>query len=91
MPELPSIGNALRGMAKRIDPSPSETMVLITQQGKDRAAQLLGKSQLGLILNHLVEFSPQSVTEIAHNCEMDLKFVKRNVEAYPHFFEVRTR
>lgn len=91
MPELPSVGNALRSVAKKIDPSPSETMVSITQQGKDRAAQLLGKSQLGLILNHLTEFSPQSVTEIAHNCEMDIKFVKRTIDAYPHFFEVRTR
>jgi len=85
------IGDTMRGIAKKVDPSPSETMVSITQAGKDRGTQLLGKSQLGLILNHLTEFSPQSMTEIAHNCEMDLKFVKRNVEAYPHFFEVRTR
>ena len=85
------VGDGLRGVAKQVDPSPSETMVSITQQGKERAAQLLGKSQLGLILNHLLEFSPQSVTEIAHNCEMNVKFVKQNIQAYPHFFEVRTR
>ena len=85
------VGDSLRGVAKQVDPSPSETMVSITQQGKERAAQLLGKSQLGLILNHLLEFSPQSVTEIAHNCEMNVKFVKQNIQAYPHFFEVRTR
>ncbi len=89
--ELPSAGNVLRNMAKKIDPSPSETMVSLTQAGKDRAAQLLGKSQLGLILNHLVEFSPRSVAEIAHDCDMDIKIVKRQLEAFPQYFEVRAR
>jgi DNA-binding MarR family transcriptional regulator len=91
--EMPGVGNMLRNAAKRLDPSPSETMVSITQEGKDRAAQLQGKSQIGLILNYLVEFSPRSVTEIAHDLEVDVRIVKRNLEAYKEhgWYLVKTR
>lgn len=86
-----SVGNVLRGVAKRVDPSPSEVLVSITPLGRERAQQLLGKSQLGIILNYLLEFSPRTIAEIAHDCEMDTRVVKRNIEAYPYLFEVRTR
>jgi DNA-binding HxlR family transcriptional regulator len=85
------VGDTMRNVAKRVDPSGAETMVSITQMGRERAAQLLGKSQLGLVLNHLQEFSPQSLNEIANATEMAPKIVKRNLDAYPAYFEVRTR
>jgi DNA-binding HxlR family transcriptional regulator len=85
------IGDTMRNVAKKVDPSPSETMVNITPAGRERAPQLLGKSQLGLILNHLNEFSPQSVSEIANATEMNPKLVRKNLDVYPTYFEVRTR
>jgi len=33
------VGDTMRGIAKKVDPSPSETMVQITQAGKERGAQ----------------------------------------------------
>ena len=85
------LGDTMRTVAKKVDPSPSETMIAITQAGKERQTQLLGSSQLGLILSHLTEFSPQSITEIAHATELPPKMVKRQVDAYPAYFEVRVR
>lgn len=85
------VGDVLRNVAQKVDPSPSETMISITAEGKERAKQLLGQSQLGLILNHLDEFSPQSVTEIAHSTEMNIKVVQQQIKAYPHYFTVRVR
>lgn len=85
------VGDALRGVAQKIDPSPSETMVAITQDGKDRGAQLVGKTKLGLILSHLTEFSPQSVSEIANATELHTSLVLKEIKAYPAYFTVRTR
>ena len=85
------VGDGIRSVAKKVDPSPSETMVSITQQGRERAGHDTGKTQLGLILNHLLEYSPQSLAEIANSCEMGIKVVKRNLESFPHYFEVRVR
>lgn len=85
------VGDTMRGMARKVDPSYSETVVSITAQGKERGASLLGTSRLALILGHLTEFSPQSITEIAHSCELPPKFVKHEIDAYPQYFEVRVR
>lgn len=86
-------GNALRGVAQRVDPDPSKILIGITQEGKDRARTLasagMGRTQVGLILSYLDEYSPQTVSEIANSCEINWQIVRRTVLAYPAYFQVR--
>jgi hypothetical protein len=87
------LGDSLRGVAQRVDPDPSRILVGITAEGKDRAKQLagagMGRTQVGIILSYLDEYSPQSVAEIANNCQLNWQIVKRTVAAYPTYFQVR--
>lgn len=87
------VGDTMRNVAQKIDPEPSKIMVAITQDGKDRAKQLaaggMGGTQVGLILSHLDEYSPQSVSEIANACQLHWQIVKRTIMANQTYFQVR--
>lgn len=87
------LGDSLRNVAQKIDPEPSKIMVAITQDGKERAKQLaaggMGGTHVGLILSHLDEYSPQSISEIANAVQLHWQIVKRTIVGYPNYFQVR--
>jgi len=63
-----------------------DTVVHITQPGKERAHQLLGKDAVGLVLNFLDEYSPQSINEIVLGTGIHLQIVRRVIRGNPNYF-----
>jgi hypothetical protein len=77
-------------------PTTKETMVYprtilaITQEGKEMAHQLLGKTPLGVVLSHLDEYSPQSVQDICDETQTHLHSIRRLIRQYPAYFQVKS-
>jgi hypothetical protein len=68
------------------------TVICVTQDGKERGRDLVGKpSVLGVVLNHLAEFSPRTAQEIVEDTGVHLLTLRQVVRQNPTYFQVRTQ